>query len=146
MTECSRVMHCRPADVYAVLADGWTYPVWVVGAARARQVDPGWPDPGTRIHHAVGVWPLLLHDTTQARASKPPHLLQLRARAWPTGEAHVEFRVDPHDEGTVVTLDERVVSGPAALVPGPLEAALLKWRNTETLRRLAFISEGRSRP
>jgi hypothetical protein len=27
----------------AVLHDGWTYPVWVVGASRMRGVDPGWP-------------------------------------------------------------------------------------------------------
>jgi Polyketide cyclase / dehydrase and lipid transport len=145
MTECSRVMHCLPSDVFAVLSDGWTYPVWVVGAARARDVDKGWPDPGTRIHHAVGVWPALLQDHTESADVEPPHRLRLRARAWPTGEAHVEFRIEPHDEGCMVTIDEHVVSGPATLIPSPVEATLLKWRNTETLRRLSFISEGRAR-
>lgn len=145
MTDCSRVMRCRPTDVWSVLADGWSYPVWVVGAARVRDVDPGWPDPGTRIHHGVGVWPLLLHDTTVSRGAKPPQRLQLKARAWPSGEAHVDFQVDPHDQGAVVTVSEHAVSGPATLVPGPIEAALLKWRNSETLRRLAFISERRAR-
>ena len=28
-----------PSAVWAVLADGWLYPVWVVGAARMREVD-----------------------------------------------------------------------------------------------------------
>ena len=145
MTECSRVMHCRPSDVFAVLSDGWTYPVWVVGAARVRDVDPGWPDPGTRIHHGVGLWPLLLHDRTQSTGYKPPHRLRLRAHAWPTGEAHVDFRVEPHDKGSFVTLEEHAAAGPATLIPRPVEAALLKWRNSETLERLAYISEGRAR-
>jgi hypothetical protein len=145
MTECTRVMHCRPTDVYSVLSDGWIYPVWVVGAARVRDVDAGWPEPGTRIHHSVGVWPALVHDMTQSREAAPPHRLRLRARAWPTGEAHIDFHVEPHEEGSVVTIEEHAVSGPATLIPSPVEAGLLKWRNSETLRRLAFISEGRAR-
>jgi hypothetical protein len=145
MTQCSRIMRCKPEDVYAVLADGWSYPLWVVGAARVRKVDPGWPEAGARIHHSVGLWPALLHDTTHSTGAEEPHSLKLHARAWPTGEAEVEVRVDPHDEGSLVTIFERAVSGPAVLVPPPVQAALLKWRNTETLRRLSFIAEGRSR-
>lgn len=138
-------MRCQPNDVFAVLADGWTYGLWVVGAARVRAVDAGWPNAGARIHHSVGVWPALLHDTTHSQGAEPPHRLSLRARAWPTGEAQVNFRVDPHDQGCVVTIDEKAVSGPAVLIPGPVEAGLLKWRNAETLRRLSFIAEGRGR-
>lgn len=138
-------MRCQPSDVFAVLSDGWTYGLWVVGAARVRAVDAGWPAAGARIHHSVGVWPALLHDTTHSQGAEPPHRLSLRARAWPTGEAQVNFRVDPHDQGCVVTIDEKAVSGPAALIPGPVEAKLLKWRNAETLRRLSFIAEGRGR-
>jgi hypothetical protein len=145
MSECSRVMRCKPEDVWAVLSDGWTYGLWVVGAARIREVDPGWPDAGARIHHSVGAWPLLLHDTTHSAGAKPPHQLELRARAWPTGEADIVFRVEPHDQGTVVTIHEKVVTGPARLIPPFVEGPLLKWRNSETLRRLAFIAEGRAR-
>lgn len=137
-------MRCRPSDVFAVLSDGWTYGLWVVGAARIRDVDPGWPEAGARIHHSVGVWPFLLHDTTHSRGAEPPHLLQLRARAWPTGEAHIDFHIDPHDQGCVVTIDEQATSGPATLIPAPVEAAMLKWRNSETLQRLSFIAEGRA--
>lgn len=37
-----------PAEaVWSVLADGWSYANWVVGAARVRDVDPGWPAQGT---------------------------------------------------------------------------------------------------
>jgi hypothetical protein len=146
MSECSRIMRCKPDDVFAVLSDGWSYGLWVVGAARIREVDPGWPDAGSRIHHSVGVWPLLIHDTTHSRGAEPPNRLQLRARAWPTGEADIEFLVEPHDRGCVVTIREQTASGPALMIPSFLEGPLLKWRNTETLRRLAFIAEGRSRP
>ncbi len=145
MSECSRVMRCQPVDVFAVLSDGWTYGLWVVGAARVREVDPGWPDAGARIHHSVGVWPALLDDTTHSRGAEPPHRLRLRARAWPTGEAEIEFRVEPHDQGCVVTIEENAASGPATLIPSVVQEPILNWRNSETLRRLSFISEGRSR-
>ncbi len=29
-------------------------------------------------------------------------------------------------------------------IPPPVEAAAMKWRNTETLRRLAYVVEGRA--
>jgi hypothetical protein len=145
MTEVSRVMQCQPTDVFAVLSDGWSYGQWVVGAARVREVDAGWPSEGTRIHHSVGVWPVLINDTTHAQDAEPPNLLRLRARAWPTGEADVEFRLEPHADGCLVTVHEQAVSGPAKMIPRPVEEAMLKWRNTETLRRLSFIAEGRSR-
>jgi hypothetical protein len=145
MSETSRVMRCKPDDVFEVLKDGWDYGLWVVGAARIRKVDPGWPEAGARIHHSVGVWPLLLHDTTQSRGAEPPHRLRLRARAWPTGEAAIEFLVEPHDQGCVVTIREESASGPALLIPPFVEGPLLRWRNSETLRRLSFIAEGRAR-
>ncbi len=139
-------MRCQPSDVFAILSDGWSYGLWVVGAARVRDVDPGWPDAGSRIHHSVGVWPALIHDTTSSKGAEPPHRLRLRARAWPTGEAEIEFRVEPHDQGCVVTVFERAVRGPATMIPAAVQTPLLKWRNTETLRRLSFIAEGRSQP
>ena len=32
----SRVVQATPEQVWDVLADGWVYPVWVVGATRMR--------------------------------------------------------------------------------------------------------------
>lgn len=145
MIECSRVVRCRPSDVFAVLADGWIYGLWVVGAARVREVDPGWPDAGAKIHHSVGVWPALLNDTTLSNGAERPHRLRLRVRAWPVGEGDIEFRIAPHDQGSLVTFGEQAASGPAARIPRVIQTPLLKWRNTETLRRLAFIAEGRAR-
>ena len=41
-----RSMNCSPEDVFAVLADGWLFPTWVVGASRMRDVDAAWPEVG----------------------------------------------------------------------------------------------------
>ncbi len=69
--------------------------------------------------------------------------LTLRARAWPVGEAHVHLRLTPHGAETETRIEEKAVSGPGSLVPPPLEGLTLKWRNTETLRRLALLAERR---
>jgi hypothetical protein len=54
MIEVSQSVSASADRVFAVLADGWLYPLWVVGASRMRDVDPGWPAEGTKIHHSVG--------------------------------------------------------------------------------------------
>lgn len=128
-------------DVWQVLADGWLYPLFVVGASRMRDVDEPWPEVGAELHHSVGVWPALIDDTTSVVECRPPTLLRLRARAWPTGEAEVTFHLHPRGPETEVTIEEDVVSGPAHLVPRPLRDAAIDWRNTETLHRLALLAE-----
>jgi uncharacterized protein YndB with AHSA1/START domain len=95
MIEVSRVVHASPQEVFAVLADGWTYPLWVVGATHMREVDPNWPAVGSRLHHSVGTWPLQIHDITQVRAAEPGQLLELHARAWPSGAARVRITLAP---------------------------------------------------
>jgi NAD(P)-dependent dehydrogenase (short-subunit alcohol dehydrogenase family) len=136
-----------PADVvWSVLADGWSYANWVVGTARVRTVDEGWPSPGHRIHHSVGMWPLLLDDTTAVLESHEPTKLVLEARGWPLGKAHVT--VDVHSTGPWscrVTIREDAVAGPGALVPRAARQALIVPRNREALRRLAGLAEGRAR-
>ena len=144
MAENTRLMHATPEQVWNVLCDGWLYPVWVVGAARMREVDDAWPAVGSRLHHSVGPWPLLIDDTTEVVAAVPGHSITLRARAWPIGEAEVVIRLDPVGAGTEVTIQEEPTSGPGALVPPPLRGLGLRWRNSETLRRLAHIAERRA--
>jgi uncharacterized protein YndB with AHSA1/START domain len=141
----SRVVAATPEQVWEVLADGWLYPVWVVGATRMRDVDDHWPDVGALLHHSVGVWPVTVDDTTEVVESVPPSLLRLRARAWPGGEADVELHLEPAEGGTRITIVEDAVRGPGTLVPAPVRHVQLAWRNTEALRRLAFIVEGRLR-
>ena len=137
-------MHTTPQQVWDVLADGWLYPLWVVGASRMREVDDHWPSPGAELHHSVGSWPVLIDDTTTVTACQPLSLLSLRARAWPGGEADVTLELQAHADQTTVTILEDAVSGPGVLLPRLLRTPLLQWRNHETMRRLAYLAERRS--
>lgn len=143
MTQVERVIGTTPERVWAVLADGWLYPVWVVGASRMRDVDDSWPEAGAKLHHSVGVWPALIDDDTEVTASRPRQELELLARAWPTGEARVRLLLTASGAGTRVVMEEDAVSGPGRLVPGPMRAPAIRWRNTEALRRLAYVAEHR---
>ena len=87
MSRNTRVLATTPDRVWDVLADGWLYPLWVVGATRMREVDDGWPAPGTRLHHSVGVWPVVINDDTEVLECDPGKRLVLRAKGWPPGEA-----------------------------------------------------------
>jgi hypothetical protein len=132
MSTNTRRMQATPEQVWDVLADGWLYPLWVVGASRMRDVDDEWPVIGARLHHSIGTWPLL-----------PGSMLTLHARAWPTGTAGVTLRLDAVGGETDVTIEEDAVAGPGRLVPKPLRDVPLAWRNVESLRRLAYIVERR---
>lgn len=141
MSTTTRTMTCTPDEVFAALSDGWSYASWVVGAARIRDVEADWPAQGSRIHHSVGAWPLLISDTTEVEAVTAPTFLQLRVRAWPSGEGRVTLHVRPLGAGCEVTMEEQAVAGPATLVPQPVQDLLLQPRNVEALRRLAFLAE-----
>jgi hypothetical protein len=144
MSITKRVMATTPDRVWSVLSDGWLYPLWVVGASRIREVEDGWPAVGTRIHHSVGAWPLLIDDYTEVLLCEAERVIELRARAWPTGKAFVRIRLTPLGDETEVTIEEDVSSGPATLVPKPVRTPPLHWRNVETLRRLAYLAERRA--
>jgi hypothetical protein len=144
MSANTRVVEATPSQVWNLLADGWLYPLWVVGATRMREVDDHWPSPGAKLHHSVGLWPLLIDDTTEVLESVPEQLLHLRARGWPVGEAEVVLRLRRAGSRTEVAIEETLVSGPGRLVPTLVLDPVLKWRNSETLRRLAFLAERRA--
>lgn len=137
-------MECSPEAVFAVLADAWVFPTWVVGASRMREVDEAWPEVGSKLHHSFGVWPLVVDDETTILEWDPPHRAVMQPAGWPVGEARVEIDVRPRGSGCVVRLREFAVRGPGRLVPDVAADALLRVRNRETLRRLAHIAEGRA--
>jgi uncharacterized protein YndB with AHSA1/START domain len=139
----SRRFNCSPDQVFAVLSDGWLYPLWVVGASRMRDVDDGWPAPGTKLHHSFGVWPALIDDSTEVLEMEPGKRLVLEARGWPIGKARVEITVEADGEGALVSIAEDATGGPVRLVPEPIRQPTIDFRNRETLRRLAYIAEGR---
>jgi hypothetical protein len=136
-------VNCSPERVFAVLNDGWLYPVWVVGASRMRDVDEDWPAPGTRLHHSFGVWPALIDDTTEVLEIDPGKRLVLEARGWPIGKARVEITVEADGDDSLITISEDATSGPARMAPESVRQPTIDFRNRETLRRLGYIAEGR---
>ena len=143
MIEVEATVEATPESVWRVLADGWLYPLWVVGASRIRQVDDTWPEPGSKIHHSVGLWPALIDDDTEVIECLPGSVIALRAKAWPAGEATVKVRLEPHGAGTRVRMQEDATAGPARLVPKPVRAPVVAMRNRESLLRLGWLSERR---
>ncbi len=142
-TTVAQQTSASPDQVWAVLADGWAYTTWVVGASRVRAVEPDWPKVGQRIHHSFGIWPVLLNDTTEVLEVTELESLVLQARGWPLGESTVHIEVQPWQSGTLIRIREDAVSGPGTLVPKPLRQYAIHPRNRESLRRLAYLAEGR---
>jgi uncharacterized protein YndB with AHSA1/START domain len=140
----ARVEQRIPAPVervFDILADGWSYSSWVVGASHIRKVDSGWPQPGSRIHHSIGPWPLVVKDVTLVEELERPRRLVLRARLWPFGAATVRFDLTSAGaEATTVVMDEELKEGPFGLLPARVQAALLVPRNRETLLRLSDLA------
>ena len=107
-----------------------------------REVDEGWPAPGTKLHHSFGVWPLVIDDSTEVLEIEPGQRLVLEARGWPVGTARVEITVKADGDGSLVSIAEDVSGGPARFVPESVRVAGIDVRNRETLRRLAHLAEG----
>ncbi|GAA3889414.1 SRPBCC family protein [Leifsonia kafniensis] len=143
MSVNTREMNCSPEDVFAILADGWVFPTWVVGASRMRDVDDSWPAKGSKLHHSFGVWPAVIDDQTTVLEWDPPRFMVIQPAGWPIGEARVTLEVKPRGAGCVVRITEVAAKGPGALIPQPIIDVPLHVRNAETLRRLAFVAEGR---
>jgi uncharacterized protein YndB with AHSA1/START domain len=146
MAEVSRVMSAGPDRVFETLANGWQYAGWVVGSVKVRAVEASWPAAGSRIHHAVGAWPLALKDETEVEICEPGARLVLTARGRPFGEARVDIRLTEQPTGTLVTIIETPVSGPGKWLNNPALEALLAARNVEALRRLAALVEEPTAP
>lgn len=140
MARNEQVIEASPSDVFAVLADGHSYEHWVVGCKRIRAVDASWPQAGASFHHSVGVGPLLIKDTTSVVSREGQRILRLKARAWPAGAAHVDFELTAEGSGTRVVMIENPMDGPAKVLDNPLQQALIKLRNVETLRRLGKLA------
>jgi hypothetical protein len=147
MTEVRAQVHAGADRVFAELADGWAYVGWVVGASHIRDVDAAWPAAGSKVHHKVGVWPADFSDYTESLTCEPGHLLRLRARGWPLGEALVEIVLEPAGPSvTEVTIREAPSAGPGLWLDNPVLRLMLRLRNRETLRRLADRVEHRAYP
>ncbi|WP_457945869.1 SRPBCC family protein [Pseudarthrobacter sp. alpha12b] len=142
MSTVSQLFNSSSADVWRVIADGWLYSGWVVGASRIRDVDAEWPQAGAQLHHSVGAWPLVIDDSTRVTAVEPGRSLELVARGWPMGEAKVEMTLEDRGNQCLVTMAEDAIRGPGKLMPKVLRDPLISARNRETLRRLELMAVG----
>ena len=130
-----------PERVFAVLSDPRSYEYWVVGSKEIRHWDPDFPALGTSFHHTFLIGPVPIRDTTTVLEVEPPRRLLLRARARPTGIAHVALDLEAKDGGTEVSITEWPVEGVAARLHNRLQDKLIETRNVESLRRLKRLAE-----
>lgn len=133
MTEVSCVVAVAPEAVFAVLADGWTYPAWVVGNTRVRHVDPAGLRRAPQRGSVAGAAPA--PSRRCATSSTTGCSNSTRAcGSW------VRFTLTQATDGTQVAMAERVVRGRAGAVPVRWQALLWRPRNNETLARLADLA------
>ncbi|WP_228404096.1 SRPBCC family protein [Pseudarthrobacter sp. L1SW] len=142
MSTVSQLFNSPAADIWKVIADGWLYSGWVVGASRIRAVDDTWPQAGSRLHHSVGAWPLVINDSTQVTGVEPGKSLELVARGWPMGEAKVAITLEDRGDQCLVTIAEDAIRGPGKRVPKALRDPAISVRNRETLKRLELMAAG----
>ncbi|QNE36613.1 SRPBCC family protein [Leifsonia shinshuensis] len=136
---------CTPEEVFTALADPWVFPTWVVGASRLRGADGHFPEPGSRLHHSIGVWPFVLNDETTVEVWDRPNRFVLEAKTRPVGTERVVIEVQPRGTGCLVRMEEHAVTGIAARIPTPIVDPILWIRNREALRRLEWVARGISR-
>lgn len=140
MATTHRSTTATPAAIFAVLADPWRYADWVVGAREIRDADPSWPSVGSRFHHRVGAGPAQIADSTQVVECEPPSRLVLRASFRPAGEACIDLTLEPRAGGTLITMREWPVAGPARRLFGLVLDTATHLRNRVALRRLCRLA------
>jgi uncharacterized protein YndB with AHSA1/START domain len=123
-------------QVWSVLSDGNRYAEWVVGADHIRDVDPGFPAAGSRLHYTVGVGPLRHDGHTEVLSVDTGQRLELEAHAWPLGTARIVLRLTNGHPGCTVEIEEHARRGLASRLYNPVLDLVIKARNVETLRRL----------
>lgn len=142
--DLTRKVGAPPSAVFGVLADGWLYASWSVGAVRITDVDPRWPEAGSRIWHSVGLWPLLIPQVTEVLQVEHGHRVLLRPRRWPFGDVEVSIEPDARPGGgSLVLLRFHPARSPAGRL---LQRLISRPRGRESLARLTALAEARSQP
>ena len=140
MATNKRFMPVPATAVWDVLADPGEYGYWVVGSKLIRDAEPGWPAPGTRFHHTIGVGPFNVSDHTVALEAERPHRIVLRAKGRPVGTAKVTLTMTPRDGGTIVQITETPDGVYRLLALNPLLHVVTLLRNSESLMRLEELA------
>jgi uncharacterized protein YndB with AHSA1/START domain len=139
-------IQASPEKVFSVLADGWRYSGWVVGTSHMRAVEPDWPEVGSHLYHASGIWPAVIRDETEVVEMERNRRLVIKAKGKAMGAARVAIDLEARDGGTRVTMDEIPVHGPGKWVHNPLNEQILRRRNVESLARLTVMAEEPAHP
>jgi hypothetical protein len=144
MPPVEQYMGVAPERVWEILCDPPTYAYWVVGSRTVERWDPDWPAAGTRFHHTQGRRPLIVRDHTESVAADASRHLELIAHARPVLDARVILDIRPEGSGCRVWMEEVAFGGLIApLMQIPPNPQLTKWRNTESLKRIRQLAEGR---
>ena len=138
-------MDATPEELFAVLADGYAYADWVVGAKKIRGVDADWPTRGSQFHHEIGAGPIDIKDSSKVLEVDPPNRLVLSVRFRPAGTATVELTMEPTDDGkTRVVMKETPKSGAARALALATSMMLLVRNNLSLLRLRRLVSARRA--
>jgi len=130
--------------LFQVLTNPDTYPEWLVGAKRIREVSPDWPSPGSYFKHVVGFGPIAIPDRTTVLDIQETSMLKLLARARPLLKAEVLFDIHPHPDGCFLRITETPV-GPFKFL-SPLLQPLIRARNQRSVQRLVKVVAAKPQP
>lgn len=146
MREVTTILPAPPEEAFRLLEDPAAFEDLIAGARKIRRFDPRWPEPGTLIHHTVGIPPILVRDQTGVLEVDRPHRLVLDAHLWPLGAFTVEFVLEAHPRGTRLVVRETPQQGPLSW-PGvrTVTQAGVMLRNKEICRRYRRLVEARQK-
>jgi carbon monoxide dehydrogenase subunit G len=100
----SVVIERTPEEVWKVVADLDTHAEWRPAIVELRQVSGGPLGVGSRIREVLS-WrgrEIVIDDVVTA--FEPPHRLGIHG-GWKAADFDVDFRLEPHGDGTEVTMD-----------------------------------------
>ena len=142
LTSYAGTTSASPDRVWRVVANGWLFAQWAIGAVKVCRVDDDWPSAGSSLDHAFGHGRFVLRSETRVLASTPGELLRVRTDGWPTGGSELTVTLESGPSGTILLVDELAVAGPDHVLPPAVHTMLLQWRNTQLVRGLALLAEG----
>ncbi len=143
MAYTSRTLVAPREAVWEALIDPHTYPDWLIGASRIRDVDRSWPGVGSRFHHRVGVGWLSIPDYSEVVDIDPGRLLRLKVKARPLVSAVVTFVLISDETGTAVAIEEEPELRTIGNVVRPMMDPTIHLRNHRSLRRLDRLVQQR---
>ncbi len=136
-----RLVHATPAQIWAVLADGYRYADWVIGARGILAVDAGWPARDSALWFTVGLGPLTYTGRTTVVACVPERVLELEVHVGLAGSVRVGARLTANGDGTRVLLEEHPATGLVARLHTRVGDIGFAVRAHLLLRELARVAE-----